>query len=69
MAVFDRERSKIEMADVKQRSVVKCVIKLGYVWQVNGRFGYTWQLMQMMVKEEPGRSPALAECAFEMDDD
>ncbi len=57
------------MEDVRQRSVVKCVVRLGYVWHVNGRFGFTWQLMQMMVIEEAGRCPAIPECAFEGDDD
>ena len=65
MAVFDRKRSRIDMEDVKVRSVVKCVVRLGYVWHVNGHFGFTWQLMQMMVKEEPGRCPTIPECAFE----
>ena len=65
MAVFDRKRNRVDMEDVVARSVVKCVVKLAYVWHVNGMFGFTWQLMQMMVKEEPGRFPTIPECAFE----
>lgn len=60
LSVFDADHNLIPLADVGRDSVVKAIVRLGYVWTTNGHFGATWQLSQLLVV----RVPEAADGAF-----
>ncbi|CAL8468240.1 g7779 [Coccomyxa elongata] len=53
LSVFDANRHPIPLADVARNSVVKAIVRLGYVWTSNNHFGATWQLTQLLVVSGP----------------
>ena len=53
LSVFDSSRDPIKLTDVERNSVVKAIVRLGYVWTSNSHIGATWQLTQLLVVGPP----------------
>lgn len=69
--IFDSEKTKISIEDLKKDNVVKLIIQLTGIWFTAQRWGAQWNILQIrkQIKKEPDRQYLFDENDSEDEDD